>query len=1010
MSKTLKILVVSLVVFSAVVMTSPFGSVSTAAPAVGPITLNSINLNDGLQATQVAAGARVSCALSNGSVYCWGTGFYGSLGIGVSGPGLSYDYPVKVVNGADGFTNTGVTAIDANGANVCAVQGGSVYCWGANDFGQLGNDTTTNSNTPVKVLNGTSGFENSDITAISVGDSFVCAVRDTNGATDAGHKLYCWGLNNNDQLGQASTDFSCTFNGSPQRCEKLPVLVTPQADLPNNGSEVISDVAASSGFACAITGGEVVCWGVNNSGVLGRTGLSGSTFYAATNVATNGTFANSGVTAIAVDRYNACAIEDGEVFCWGSNESGALGNGSDLVSSQDFEALPQKVADNSTVGFTNSGVTAVVIGGGYGGPAACVVASGSVYCWGNDGVDSIGTSILGVAGPDMCGSDECAKKPVKVSDGEMVNTGLAAGAGALAMSNEHVCAIKSSTVFCWGSSGEGQLGLAGGWADPNANPPTYYQNPWMVYNTAPPTVTSFSPTTFGRGDTITLSGTNLRSMTKVWVGGFSYATAQNECAVSSASDTSLTCTFGSTLTTNSSIQVLNLRSLTAFTDNPSNPVNPPTFTWTGGIPVPVVVLGQCAGGTLGVKMEDLPAGNLNLFIDVVGGVMGPPGLLPVMPSEIANGTLSKAFSQMLVMDMQNPMAAPTATPLAYGVDYLVSGVIHTASGSLPLAGVNITLVDGGSTSSCPVTGAATGGAADSSTGDSTGGAADSSTGDSTGGAEPPRSTIPTLVTAENQQLLTAPAGTAKILIDGELVEVNMVQASEDLRRSAPEARTAAQVGALQALATEMLAAVRAAVGADVTLPITITNTANGATITGLVTDPVTGEPMAVPIEDVLLIVSDKLALMVGGADGANDPANIALDGVIEFGQGGFIAVLAYGLTPGQTGEVVVMSTPQLLKTFEVADDGGVAAQSQIPAGIAAGDHTVVVTVGDQAASLGFRVLTPGVLPVAGNRTVPSSWAVLMLAAGGLAVLTGTRRRDLVRTNVRALTGGGRRLP
>jgi hypothetical protein len=92
----------------------------------------------------------------------------------------------------------------------------------------------------------------------------------------------------------------------------------------------------------------------------------------------------------------------------------------------------------------------------------------------------------------------------------------------------------------------------------------------------------------------------------------------------------------------------------------------------------------------------------------------------------------------------------------------------------------------------------------------------------------------------------------------------------------------------------------------------------------------------------------------------------------------------------------VMSTPQLLETFEVADDGGVAAQSQIPSDLAAGDHTVVVTVGDQAASLGFRVLNSDVLPVTGGRTVPSSWVVLMLAVGGLAVLTGTRRRYMLR--------------
>jgi LPXTG-motif cell wall-anchored protein len=192
----------------------------------------------------------------------------------------------------------------------------------------------------------------------------------------------------------------------------------------------------------------------------------------------------------------------------------------------------------------------------------------------------------------------------------------------------------------------------------------------------------------------------------------------------------------------------------------------------------------------------------------------------------------------------------------------------------------------------------------------------------------------------------------------------------------------------------MVAAVQAVLGEGVTLPITVTNTSTGATITGLVSDPVTGEPLAVPVEDVLLIVNQSIALMVGGADGANNPANIAFDGVLEFGEGGYVAVLAYGLTPGAAGEVVVMSTPRLLDTFAVGADGGVAVQSQIPSDIAPGDHTVVVAIDGQSASLGFRVLSPGVLPSTGSES-PVSYAVLVLALGAFAALMVTRRRSTI---------------
>jgi LPXTG-motif cell wall-anchored protein len=253
---------------------------------------------------------------------------------------------------------------------------------------------------------------------------------------------------------------------------------------------------------------------------------------------------------------------------------------------------------------------------------------------------------------------------------------------------------------------------------------------------------------------------------------------------------------------------------------------------------------------------------------------------------------------------------------------------------------------------------------------------------------------PSLVTSANQEQLSSSAGTAKILVNGELVEVELVQAPEELRRTAAGARTFAQVRALQALAVDMVATVQAVLGEGVTLPITVTNTSTGATITGLVSDPVTGEALAVPVEDVLLIVNQSIALMVGGADGANNPANIAFDGVLEFGEGGYVAVLAYGLTPGAAGEVVVMSTPRLLDTFAVGADGGVAVQAQIPTDLEAGDHTVVVAIDGQSASLGFRVLSPGILPSTGSES-PVSYAVLVLALGAFAALMVTRRRNTI---------------
>jgi LPXTG-motif cell wall-anchored protein len=413
-----------------------------------------------------------------------------------------------------------------------------------------------------------------------------------------------------------------------------------------------------------------------------------------------------------------------------------------------------------------------------------------------------------------------------------------------------------------------------------------------------------------------------------------------------------------------------------------------------------MTVGQCAAGVVGIVLTNVTPdangfgpsigvsfnGMDNNFRYFVG--YDPRSVTDWSRAEVTVTSVTKAPSGG---------GSTTAVPFVDGTTYTLDSKMFSQSGVLqgPVKPLTFSSADTGA--NCPLT-ASTGGSTESApaAAPAAGGAASTPT------TVAAPSTTPTLVTAANQQLLTAPVGKAKIVIDGKLVDVDLVQAPEDLRRSDPAARTEAQVKALQSVAKQMLSAVQDVAGRGVALPITITNTANGATIAGLVTDPVSGKPLAVPVEDVLLVVNDKLALMVGGADGANNPANIAFDGVIEFGSGGYVAVLAYGLTPGKTGEVVIMSTPKLLQSLKVAADGKLAAQAQVPKDIAPGGHTVVVTVGDQAASLGFRVLPPKKvtanskstrsLPATGPDTSMLPLVALVLAAGGVAVLAATRRR------------------
>ncbi len=180
----------------------------------------------------MAAGGAHTCALRNdGTVYCWGDNWEGQLGDGTTA--LSRPTPVAVAG------LTGATALAAGGSHTCALQSdGTVACWGDNYYGQLGDGTTTSRPTPVAVA-GLSGA-----TALAVGGSHTCALR--NDGTVA-----CWGANYYGQLGDG------TFTDR----------LTPTAVAGLSGATAI---AARGSHTCALLAdGTARCWGNNEYGQLG---------------------------------------------------------------------------------------------------------------------------------------------------------------------------------------------------------------------------------------------------------------------------------------------------------------------------------------------------------------------------------------------------------------------------------------------------------------------------------------------------------------------------------------------------------------------------------------------------------------------------------------------------------------------------------------------------------------------------------------------------------------------
>lgn len=354
------------------------------------------------QGVAVAAGFVHTCALTDvGGVKCWGPAF---------GP-----LPADVIG------LTGVAAISAGvGFHTCAVTAsGGAKCWGANNAGQLGDGTQTNSAaTPVDVVGLTSG-----VVAIAGGGLHTCAVTASGGAK-------CWGNNLNGQLGDGTTVDSIT----PVDVQSL--------------TSGVAAIAAGNRHTCALMiAGGVKCWGLNNAGQLG----DGTNVSTPTPVDVQGL--TSGVAVIDLGHFHTCAVTaSGGAKCWGSNFSGQLGDGTQADS-----ATPVDVA-----GLT-SGVAAISAGTDH----TCVLTTGNgAKCWGENSIGQLGD-----------GTNFNSFTPVDV-------LGLSHGVTGISAGLLHTCALVApGGIRCWGSNQTGQLG--------------FETNVACVCSTSPQDVLGFSPKTVG---------------------------------------------------------------------------------------------------------------------------------------------------------------------------------------------------------------------------------------------------------------------------------------------------------------------------------------------------------------------------------------------------------------------------------------------------------------------------------------------------------------------------------
>jgi len=296
-----------------------------------------------LKLVQLATYGRTTCGLtSEGKAYCWGYNGWGALG-GNTNVSQS-PTPVAVA------TNQTFRSITAGSDHACAITFDNVgYCWGNNDWRQLGTGTSATASSPVQISGGIS------FASLSAGAGFTCGVATLNGVA------YCWGANSIGQTGDGKTiNYGNVFVSAPQQVV---------------GNQAFKSISLGNQYACGVTtAGQGYCWGSNNS----KFGAGANNGDSSSPVASAGGLIFQSISA---GFTHACGVSSTEgVYCWGSNSSGQLG------ATGNSSAIPLRVGSILAAEVSASGIAT--------GSAShsCAISKDrlTVWCWGRNDTGQLG--------------------------------------------------------------------------------------------------------------------------------------------------------------------------------------------------------------------------------------------------------------------------------------------------------------------------------------------------------------------------------------------------------------------------------------------------------------------------------------------------------------------------------------------------------------------------------------------------------------------------------------------
>ena len=347
-------------------------------------------------ATMLSGGARHTCALSDGTLRCWGANGKGQLG---DGSKVQRNAPVTVV-GLPGKP----TVVSAGDTHTCAIVDEKLYCWGEAGSGRLGKGASSDTIAPVLVPD-----LPAPVTAVSAGANWTCAV--------AASRAYCFGANDAGQLGDGTT--------SPGHAAASAVV-----DAKGIVENVVK-VSSNGDHSCLLTSaGAVMCWGHHDYGTaLGNPSVDGTSARAVPVIGLPGPASDMFMAG-----WHGCALVNGGVWCWGRNDLGELGNGK-----RDHSVTPVQ-----PVGLASNVTMIHGAGGDDDSDATCALHGSELVCWGAGQYGRLGY-----------GAASERDTPTKVDTTSFPQAAVVSLAGGF----DHFCAaFANGEIRCWGQGKNGELG------------------------------------------------------------------------------------------------------------------------------------------------------------------------------------------------------------------------------------------------------------------------------------------------------------------------------------------------------------------------------------------------------------------------------------------------------------------------------------------------------------------------------------------------------------------------